>query len=157
MTDTIEKSIDDSIEQIVKDHADEARAREDALEEDVIIAAAGNYSWAVVSMTGAYRLNELYPWVIHARLESHEAAEVARHVAIILLADTAERSAYGPSDLPVNYYNTVGRVLTKLRAEGVKVDDLVALAVGITDDAAAGLPKHINPFEKDTGDQDFVF
>ena len=121
----------DTIEQIVNDHADEVRAREDHWDKDVIIAGDGNCRWAVISMCGAHRFHDSHPCVIHAGLESREAAEVARWDALIGLTDQTHRSPYGPSEVPLSYYNAVGRVMGKLKAEDVTSDDLIALAVGI--------------------------
>ena len=126
----------DTIEQIVNDHADEVRAREDAWEKDVIIAGDGNTRWAVISMCGAHRFHDSHPCVIHAGLESREAAEVARWDALLGLTDQTHCSPYGPSEVPLSYYNAVGRVVAKLREAGAKADDLIALAVGIAEAAS---------------------
>ena len=119
-----------------KSHDEIEAARIAAWEEDVIIAGDGNCHWAVISMDGGHRFHDRQPCVIHAGLESREAAEVARWDALLGLTDQTHRSPYGPSEMPLSYYNAVGRVVAKLREEGVQSDYLIALAVSIAEAAS---------------------
>ncbi len=146
----------DTIEQIVNNHADEVRAREDAWEKDVIIAGDSNCHWAVISMCGAHRFHDPQPCVIHSGLTTREAAEVARRDALLGLTDQTHRSPYGPSEVPLSYYNAVGRVIAKLKKEGVQSEDIIGLAVGIAE-AAAGPDSSGGPFDRDKDGEEIPF
>ncbi len=128
----------DTIEQIVNDHADEVRAREDALEDDVQIVGHGPTGWAVMSKSGDFRFHDAFPCIIYSGLQTREAAEVARRDALAGLTDPTHRSPYGPSEVPLSYFEAVGRVVAKLREEGVQSEDLIGLAVGIAEAASGG-------------------
>jgi len=118
----------DTIEQIVAEHTEEEAARIAATEKDVVIAGDSNRDWAVISMCGLHRFHDSCPCVIYGGLETREAAEVARQDAMIGLLDATHRQPYGPSEVPKKYFNAVGRVLAKLRSEGIQHDDLLRLA-----------------------------
>ena len=128
----------DTIEQTVNDHADELRAREDAYDDDVQIVGHGPTGWAVLSKSGDFRFHDHHPVVIYSGLNTREAAEVARRDALAGLTDPTHRSPYGPSEVPLSYFEAVGRVVARLREEGIQSEDLIGLAVDIAKAAAGG-------------------
>ena len=137
----------DTIKQIVNDHADEVRARDAALEDDVQVVGHGPSGWAVLSKSGDFRFHDERPFdiecpcIIYSGLQTREAAEVARRDALAGLTDPTHRSPYGPSEVPLSYFEAVGRVVAKLREEGVQSEDLIGLAVGIAEAAQPSKPK----------------
>ena len=91
---------------------------EGAWQDDVQIVGHGPSGWAVISKAGAFRFHDECPCIIYSGLSTREAAEVARWDALIGLTDQTHNSPYGPSKVPLSYFNAVGRVLAKLAASG---------------------------------------
>lgn len=112
-----------------------ATAKEDI---DVRIIGDGNRDWAVISMLGHFRFDEECPCVIYSGLKTREAAEVAARDALAGLDDETHRCPYGPSEVPIKYFNAVGRVVRELRKANVDDGDVIALAVNIWEAAANG-------------------
>ena len=108
-------------------------ARIAEIENDVQIAGCYREKWAVISISGIFRFPDgNYPCVIHSGLETLGAAEAARCDAINTLTERRD-GPYGSRKIPSSYYNKVGRVVAKLRAANIEAEDLIGLAVGITE------------------------
>ena len=139
----------DTIEKIAADHTAEERAHNAAMEKDVVIAGDGNCNWAVISLDGSHRFHDPAPCVIYSALDTREAAEVARWDALLGLTDPTHNSPYGPSEVPLSYFNAAGRVLRTLRDEGVASDDMIALTVRIAHAAANERSGSDDPFDEE--------
>lgn len=107
-------------------------ARIAEIENDVQIAGCYREKWAVISISGTFRFPDgNYPCVIHSELETLGAAEAACCDAVNMLTERRD-GPYGSHKTPRSYYNKVGRVVAKLRAANIEAEDLIDLAVGIT-------------------------
>lgn len=83
------------------------------------IVRHGNQRWAVI-------LNGKEPVVVYAGLGTQEAAEAARHEAAGQMAENG--SMYGPSEVPSETFEQVGRVMQTLRDQGLGEHATVELA-----------------------------
>ena len=64
---------------------------------------------------GGFRFKDECPCVVYSGLESRESAEVALQETLGCMSDVSSgASPYGPSEVPVSYFDTVGRVLKEL-------------------------------------------
>ena len=118
---------------------DEAKAKlVEAWEKDVQVAGCGTHQWAVISKEGMSDGDAPFVTVIYSELASKEAAEVARCYALVGLTDASHNSPYGPSDVPFSHFNSLGRVLKKLRDANAESDDLIGLAYEIANSTDGG-------------------
>ena len=128
---------------------------EQATEDDFQIVGDGMTNWAVMSKRGHFRFHDPHPVVIYAGLSTCEAAEVARQDALANFAENPH-SPYPKNSVPLSYLNAVGRVVAKLRKDGVQTEDMVRLAVGIAE-AAAGPDSSHGPFDRDKDGEEIPF
>ena len=82
------------------------------------VARDGNQRWAVI-LTGDA------PMVVYSGLTTRDAAEVALYITAHQIADNGK--PYGPSEVPKEHFEAVGRVLKRLRDDGI--NDLVEYAL----------------------------
>ncbi len=96
-------------------------------ETELQIIAHGKREWAVLLTSKDHRGG--IPTVVCHPLDSREAAECALHE--IGSNQRESGTPYGPSEVPLGYFNALGRVLSELRRSGVECDDQIALVTRI--------------------------
>jgi hypothetical protein len=102
---------------------------------DLTIVGDGNRNWAVLSASGAWRSEPAAPCVVYSGLQSREATEVARDDALACLNDPAHGAPFESSEVPLNFFNALGRVVRAIREFGIEGDDALKLARHVADAA----------------------